>query len=125
MITHAKLQQATPAEKAYKLAGAGGLHLSIVPAGARLWRWRLEVAGRARRLSLGCYLEIDLAHARAAKDEAWAASHAGLNPLEVRKAGREISHGRTFGAIARAWHALQIPTWTADHANDVIHSRAA
>jgi integrase len=63
--------------------------------------------------------------ARAARDAARGLVKAGRDPASAL--GHLFSRpqkaaGETFELIAREWHAKQIGTWAARHANDVLHS---
>ena len=44
-LTDAKLRNAKPGNKPFKLTDAGGLYLDVRPTGAKLWRYRYRIAG--------------------------------------------------------------------------------
>ena len=128
MLTDAKCRNAKPADKPFKLADGGGLHLFVSPAGGRTWRFRYERTGVERLLTIGPYPAISLADARAARDTAKALLRAGQDPCAAKKDARvpvAIAFERGFEAIAREWHALHVPAWTARHAKEVLDSLAA
>jgi integrase len=122
MLSDTSLRNAKAKPKAYKLVDSGGLHLHVTPAGARLWRWRYEIGGKERLLSLGRYPDMSLADARAARDRARTALRAGGDPAAQKRAALTVAPERTFEAVARAWHGQQKPTWTEHHAKDVLRS---
>ena len=122
MLTDAKLRQIKKPEKPMKLADAGGLHLFLTPAGGKHWRWRYKIDGREKLLSLGSYPDITLAQARTARDDARVTLKSGQDPAVAKKLAKLAAPGRTFEAMARAWHKQMLPTWTERHGYDVLNS---
>ena len=124
MLTDAEVRAAKPRLTAYKLTDGGGLHLFVTPTGSRIWRYRYEVGGREKLLTIGPYPEVSLAEARAERVKARGQLRAALDPaLERRKARFAANDGRfTFEVVARDWHGRQLPAWTARHAADVLGS---
>jgi hypothetical protein len=51
-LTDAKIRQAKPAKKPYKLFDGGGL---VQPNGSKLWRLKYRFGGKERLLSIGSY----------------------------------------------------------------------
>lgn len=124
-LTDAAIRKAKADDKAKRLVDTGGLHLFLTPAGGKLWRLRYKVDGREKLLSLGAYPQVSLADARAARDVAKADLKAGRDPGVVKKLQATVrgeSRQNTFEIIAREWYELQLPTWTATHAYDVLRS---
>lgn len=125
MLTEAQIKRAKPAEKAYRLADGGGLHLFLTPAGAKVWRLRYEFGGKEKLLSIGPYPAVSLLEARRARDDAKEALRAGKDPSLRKKMGKltTAKHaGETFEVIAREWFELQRPQWVQRHAADVLDS---
>ncbi|MDX7952197.1 integrase arm-type DNA-binding domain-containing protein [Lichenihabitans sp. Uapishka_5] len=125
MLTDVQMRKAKAAEKAYKLADAAGLHLFVSAAGGKLWRYRYEIHGKEKLLSLGAYPDVSLADARAARDEARADVKAGRDPSFVKKLRKLTARqhqGETFEVIAKEWHDLKRPAWAEKHATDVLDS---
>ncbi len=123
MLTDVKVRKAKAAEKPYKLADGGGLHLYVTPAGGRLWRFRYEFGGKEKLLSLGAYPALGLAEARAARDDAKAALRSSRDPAVVKKQKQLVAtkeSAETFEAMAREWYALQGERWSPTHAADVM-----
>ncbi len=111
--------------KNLKLSDGAGLVLVVTPAGGKFWRYRYEIEGRERLLSLGAYPAMGLADARAARDAARADLRAGRDPAQVKKLAKlqvRSDAAATFEAVAREWHGLQLLTWSPTHAADVIGS---
>lgn len=124
MLTDAAVRKAIAAEKPYKLYDSGGLFLTVSPAGSKLWRMRYELGGREKLLSFGPYPDVTITAARDARDAARAELRAGRDPSLTRRVMRAnaIATDRGFEVVARAWHKLQTPRWSATHANDVLAS---
>ena len=54
-LTDTRIRNAKPKPRPYKLSDGGGLHLLIMPSGARYWRIDYRFAGKRRTLALGVY----------------------------------------------------------------------
>ena len=124
-LTDAEIQRAKRAEKPYKMPDGGGLHLFVSTAGGKLWRYRYEIAGKEKLLSLGTYPAMGLEAARKARDEARDTVANGRDPAafkKLRKLAATQSADNTFEAIAREWYELTKPLWVERHARDVIDS---
>ena len=122
-LTDTACRNAKPASKPRRLYDAGGLYLEVSPAGGRWWRLKYRLAGKERRLSLGVYPDVNLAAARKRRDEARELIAAGVDPSENRKATKAATierAGNSFEVVAREWHAKQLPTWVAEHADRVL-----
>ncbi len=125
MLTDTQCRNAKKADKPYKLADGGGLHLFVSVAGGKLWRFRYEFGGKEKLLSLGAYPVVSLIDARSARDEAKATIRAGRDPgiaKKLRKLAHVTSTANTFEAIGREWYELQKPQWAERHAHDVLVS---
>ena len=103
-LTDTKILKAKPAKKQRSLFDGGGLFLLIVPTGAKLWRFKYQLNGKSKMLSMGRYPEISLRDARQRREAAREQLAHGIDPAAARKAQKE-SEGRkdTFEAIAREW----------------------
>lgn len=124
-LTDARIRNAKAAESSYKLTDGGGLHLFISPSGGKLWRYRYEIDGKEKALSLGAYPAVTLAEAREARDAAKATLRAGRDPAvakRLRKLANARDNANTFEAIGREWYGLQKSQWTERHAADVLVS---
>lgn len=122
MLTDTKARNAKPDTKPYRLADSGGLHLYVPPTGDKVWRWRYRFLGKEKTLTFGAYPQITLAKARELRDEARKVLQQVLDPAVVRKQRLTDRQENTFEAIAREWHELNKPRWTAKHADDVLAS---
>jgi hypothetical protein len=102
VLTQFSIVKAKPAEKPYKLADGGGLHLLVRPGGGKLWRFRYRFGGRENMLALGPFPAVSLAAARDRRDEAKKLIAAGTDPSDKRKLDRlteETANRNTFGAL--------------------------
>jgi integrase len=123
MLTAAKIRAAAPRDRAYQIADGRGMYLHVAPTGTRTWRMAFRFGGRSQTLVFGRLEELSLGHARELVDEARRQLRSGVNPAGRR--GRAFQAGEleyTFEALARAWHKRQLPTWSGEHAGDVLDS---
>ncbi|WP_020187773.1 integrase arm-type DNA-binding domain-containing protein [Methylopila sp. 73B] len=126
-LTDVQIRKAKAAEKPYKLNDGAGLHLYVSTAGGKSWRYRYEVGGKEKLLTIGSYPDVSLAEARDARAAARAAVKAGRDPSaekrEVAAAAEPVANpSETFEVIAREWHTLNAGRWTETHASDVLVS---
>ncbi|MBR0663972.1 integrase arm-type DNA-binding domain-containing protein [Roseomonas hellenica] len=124
MLTDAEVRAAKPRGAPYKLSDGAGLHLYVTPAGSRIWRYRYEIAGREKLLTIGPYPEVTLAQAREERTKARAHLRASVDPAVERKKARLAATDKrlVFEAVARDWHARRSPGWTRRHSDDVLNS---
>lgn len=102
-LTDTAIRAAKPAEKPYKLADGGGLHLLINPGGSRLWRLKYRFGGKEKLLALGAYPTVSLARAREKREEAKALLAEGVDPSAEKRSAKleaEVSSSNTFRSIA-------------------------
>lgn len=124
-LTDVSIRKSKAAEKAYKLTDSGGLYLNVAPTGSKVWRLRYRMDGKEQTLTIGSYPDVSLSDARIARDEAKAVIRSGRDPGTVKKIEKLVGRqrqGETFEAIAREWHAIQLPIWSEKHAADVLGS---
>jgi hypothetical protein len=127
MLTEVQCRAAKAEDKPVKLADSLGLHLFITPAGHKSWRYKYRFGGKERRIVFGPYPDLSLKKARELRDDARRELRDGRDPGEEyrrrsarRAAGVEVN--RSFQAVARRWHQLQMPQWKQRHADDVLGS---
>lgn len=111
MLTNAAAKAAQPQSRAFKLYDTGGLFLLVTPAGTKSWRLKYRRAGREQLKTLGRFPDVNLAQARAARDQA---------KQDLARGAGQIDQLRSFADIARAWHAHNLARWSTAHADDVI-----
>jgi integrase len=99
MLTNAQIRSAKRAEKPWKVADGGGLHLLVAPNGGRYWRYNYRFNGKQKTLALGVYPDVSLAMARSRHQRARQLLADAIDP----GAERETSE-KTFEVVARDWH---------------------
>ncbi|MFM9890731.1 MAG: tyrosine-type recombinase/integrase [Rickettsiales bacterium] len=119
MLSDAKIRQAKPSEKQYKLTDGGGLYLLIKPNGQKYWRMKYRVEGKEKLLAFGVYPDISLADARQRRDDARKLKANGFDPANYKREQKEQATAKSkncFENIAREWHELQTNKWSAYYA---------
>ena len=107
-LTAVAIKAAKGREKQYKLTDSDGLHLLVMPSGQRYWRMNYRHLGRYKTLAFGVWPEVDLADARAKRDEARRVLAKGIDPAEKLKLDRiavSVAAANTFQAVADEWLA--------------------
>ncbi len=107
-LTDLQLKQATPRERDWKLADAGGLYILVRPNGSKLWRMKYRQHGREKKLSFGGYPEVGLRDARLLRDEARVEIGRGGDPARRKreeKIAAFIRAGDTFESVAHEYIA--------------------
>ncbi len=102
-LTAAAIKAAKGREKHYKLTDSDGLHLLVLPSGQPYWRMNHRQLGRSKTLAFGVWPEVDLADARAKRDEARRVLAKGIDPAEKLKPDKiavRVAAASTFQAVA-------------------------
>jgi len=118
-LVDAKVKNAKPGVKDYKLTDGGGMYLLVEPGGGKYWRLKYRFGGKEKLQSIGVYPEISLAGARNRRDAARKLLAYDVDPGETKKAQKTARIAETengFEAIAREWYAAHSPTWASSHA---------
>ena len=114
-LTELQVKNAKPSAAKYTMAAGGGLTLLVTPDGAKYWRLRYRIGGRARMISVGKpYPVTTLKQALAQAAEYRALIHEGSDPADQRRVEKLTTKQRvanTFGEAADAWHAFRSQTW--------------
>lgn len=87
-LSDTKLRNLKPGEKPYIETDEGGLHLEVMPGGAKVWRLRYRVGGRGakqEKITLGDYPIYGLADARTWRDDCKALAGRGLSPMALKR----------------------------------------
>ncbi|QEY23822.1 tyrosine-type recombinase/integrase [Neisseria animalis] len=109
-----QIKNAKPADKPYKLADGGGLHLAVTPAGGKLWRLKYRIDGKEKLLSIGKYPAVSLVEAREAAENARRNLAAGIDPAAAKqtaKRERQAALQNTFSHLAAEWYQHQRASW--------------
>src|SRR5438067_6130469 len=105
-LSDARVRNAKPRTKPYKIADGEGLFLLVTPSGSKYWRLKYFFAGKEKLLALGVYPEVTLADARDRRAEARKVLAAGDDPGEVKKEVKRqvtLRYANVFEAVAREW----------------------
>jgi len=122
MITDTKARKAKPREKTYRLSDAGGLALEIRPSGAKFWRYRYRLFGKAGMFAIGEYPTITIAEAREIRDWAKKCVANGESPAEARKREQLRQQAQaecTLKQISLEWVAKHESHWSDGYCNQV------
>jgi len=121
-LTDAKVRNAKPLEKQFKLFDGEGLFLLVTPNGKKGWRFKYRIGGKEKLLSFGTYPEVSLTDAREKRFQARKQVATGVDPSEARKAQQETDAGQenSFEVVAREWHSKFSGTWSASHAKTTL-----
>ena len=87
-LSDTKLRNLKPGEKPYIETDEGGLHIEVMPGGAKVWRLRYRVGGRGskqEKISLGDYPAYSLADARTWRDDCKVLAGRGLSPMALKR----------------------------------------
>jgi len=87
-LTDARCRAIKPGEKLAKYFDGGGLHLAVLPSGAKSWRVAYRLAGKPQTISLGPYPDVSLAEARKKRDDLKATLRDGGDPMAPRRSTR-------------------------------------
>lgn len=108
MLTDAKLKQALPREKPYKLYDGQGLYALVQPTGALWWRARYRFKGKDKSIAIGVYPTVSILEARRRRDDAYRLLAKGIDPAEDRREAKgkaAESRANTFMVIGEEWLA--------------------
>jgi hypothetical protein len=121
-LSDAKVRNAKPKQKAYKLSDANGLYLLVVTAGGKYWRFDYRYDGKRKTLALGTYPAVSLLQARGKTLEARQAIAQDIDPGQQKKAQKQAqaTTKNSFEVVAREWHAKFLPKWTTGHSKTII-----
>lgn len=115
MITDTKARKAKAREKTYRIADSGGLALEVRPTGAKYWRYRYRLFGKAGMYTIGEYPAISIADARAARDWARKCVADGETPADVKRrelAEKQARNADTLEAIGKEWIERNKGNWS-------------
>ncbi len=121
-LTDARLRNARPSSRPFKLADGGGLYIEVRPSGSKLWRYRYRIVGKENVFALGAYPELTLAEARREHIHARELVKQGIHPSHHRqneKLRRTTESKNTFEAVAREWVEQNKPKWSGYYARQV------
>ena len=87
----------------------------VMPGGAKYWRLRYRLGGKARMIGLGKpYPDTSLKQAQSKAAEMRALIDAGIDPAEKRRSKKLAEReqvANTFEQASNAWHAFRSKAW--------------
>ncbi len=122
-LTDLEVRRASPREKTYRISDGRGMYLEISPSGGKYWRLKYRFNDREKRLALGVYPDVTLAHAHRKRHEARAMLADGIDPGQAKKERKRLARlnaANTFKAVALEWFERQAPAWAPSHSTKVI-----
>lgn len=121
-LSDAKVRNAKPKQKPYKITDGEGMFLLVHPTGSKYWRLKYHFAGREKLLALGVYPEVGLSDARERRAQARKTLAAGQDPGEAKKEAKRqvlLRAENTFEPVAREWFERRKHEWAANTAKTV------
>lgn len=90
-LTHAKIRNARPKERAYKLHDGEGMYLLVKSRGVRSWRmkYRRPTDKKEDTLVLGPHPAVSLSEARAERAKAKRLLRSGVDPKRGQRTARQ------------------------------------
>jgi integrase len=122
-LSDAKVRNAKPRTKRYKIADGEGLFLFIMPSGSKYWRLKYFFEGKEKLLALGVYPEINLADARERRAQARKILAAGNDPAEAKRDAKRVEALRidnAFEVVAREWFEKRKHEWKPSSAASML-----
>ena len=122
-LSDAKVRNAKPRAKAYKIADGEGLFLLITPSGSKYWRLKYFFAGKEKLLAFGVYPEVSLAEARERRAQARKVLAAGNDPGEAKKEAKRLvtlKSANAFDVVAREWFEKRKHEWAPSSADTML-----
>lgn len=122
-LTHAKISNAKPRNKSYKLSDERGLFLHVSPNGSKYWRFKYRFGGKEKLLAIGVFPEVSLAEARNKRDNARKLLADSTDPgvvKQINKRAALLAAENSFELIAREWYAKYSVKWVPSHGERII-----
>lgn len=121
-LSDTKARKAKPRDTLYRLADAHGLCLEVRPNGAKYWRLRYRLHGKATMWTVGEYPSTSLAEARERRDWGRKLIAQGVHPKDEEarlKREEKLQQDNTFGLVAEEWYQERKPHWSEGYAGKV------
>ncbi|PAL23521.1 integrase arm-type DNA-binding domain-containing protein [Sphingopyxis sp. GW247-27LB] len=108
MLSDAKIRNAKPRDKPFKLNDSSGLYLFVATSGTKSWRFDYQFAGKRGTLTFGKYPHITIRDARDKADDARGRLERGQSP-------KITTDTITFDDLADQWLKAQRAAWSDRH----------
>ena len=122
-LSDAKIRNAKPKPKPYKLTDGEGMFLLIHANGGKYWRFKYRFLGRERIMAFGTYPDVGIAEARELRAQARKVLAAGKDPGEAKKTAKRLAvlnNDNKFESIAREWHEKRKHEWKPSSASTAL-----
>lgn len=122
-LSDAKIKNAKPKVKSYRIYDERGLYLEVSPKGGKWWRFKYRFRGKEKRISLGTYPDTKLGKAREKRDEARRLVSEDIDPSQYKKAQKAAQadlSANSFELVALEWHSKKSLTWSQIHADNIM-----
>ena len=103
MLKAAEISGFPAGDTPYKKTDEKGLYLLIKPNGSKLWYFKYRFGGKEKKMPIGQFPEVGLAHARRIRDVARVKIAEGLDPMLQRKREKmtaRINSANSFELVA-------------------------
>src|ERR1700728_1786757 len=113
-LSDAKVRNAKPKSKPYKITDGDGMFLLVAPSGGKYWRLKYHFGEKEKLLALGVYPEVSLSDARERRTQARKLVAAGNDPSETKKEAKRLTvlkGANSFEAVAREWFEQRKHEW--------------
>lgn len=105
-LSAARISNAKPRSKPYKISDGHALYLLVLPGGTKSWRMNYRFLHRQRTLYMGRWPDVGLAAARERRNQARRLLASGIDPAVDKKLQRvkaELNAMTTFKSVATEW----------------------
>lgn len=122
-LSDAKVRNAQPQSKPYKITDGEGMFLLVTPSGSKYWRLKYLFTGKEKLLALGVYPEVSLADARERRLQARKMIAAGNDPGEAKKEAKRMAglkNGNAFEPVAREWFEKRKHGWVVSYSERML-----
>jgi integrase len=123
-LSDAKVRNARPLAKSYKITDGQGLFLQVNPTGSKYWRLKYHFAGKEKLLALGVYPDVSLEDAREKRGNARKILAAGGDPSKTKQEAKRkllAAVENSFELVAREWFLKQKKEWKPNTAKTVLN----
>lgn len=124
-LSDTQARKAKPRDTLYRIADAHGLCLEVRPNGAKYWRLRYRLHGKATMWAVGQYPGTTLAEARERREWARKLIAQGVHPKDEearRQREEKLQRDNTFALVAEEWFVERSPSWSDYYRSQVRHA---
>lgn len=122
-LSDAKVRNAKPQAKPYKISDGDGMFLLVTPSGSKYWRLKYFFAGKEKLLALGVYPDVGLADARERRAQARKVLAAGNDPGEAKREAKRLATlnaENLFETVALEWYEQRRNGWVDSYSKKML-----